>query len=116
MDSTAPAGLLDRVRVDDKIRCVPILDGPHLVGVVTRHDLVRALARTDASVESEVRERLNAYDPNGRWAVTVRDGQVDVGTTFPDQESWRVVIALAETVPGVVSARVHVTTAADTGR
>ena len=116
VDPTAPVGLLARVMVEEGIRCVPVLDELRLVGVVTRHDLVRALARTDASVESEVRERLDAYDPNGRWSVTVRDGHVDIGTTFPDEQSWRIAVALAEAVPGVLSAYVHQTTGVDAER
>lgn len=116
VDPTAPAGLLARVMVDDGIRCVPVLDGLRLVGVVTRRDLVRALARTDPSIESDVRERLDAYDPNGRWTVTVHNGHVDIGTTFPDERSWNVAVALAEAVPGVLSAYAHQTTGVDAQR
>lgn len=116
MDPSAPARLIARVMVDEGIRCVPILDGSRLVGVVTRHDLVRALARTDASIEPEVREHLDAYDPNGRWSVAVRDGHVDIGTTFSDEQSWRIAVALAEAVPGVMSACVHQTRGVDAER
>ncbi|WP_246107654.1 hypothetical protein [Saccharothrix saharensis] len=89
------------------------MDGSQLVGVVTRHDLVRALARTDASIAVDVRDCLDAYDPNGRWSVTVRDGHVDIGTVFADEESCEVVVALAEAVRGVVSAGVHVAASGD---
>lgn len=116
MDPAAPARSIARVMVDGGMRCVPILDDRRLVGVVTRRDLVRALARTDASIASDVRTRLDAYDPNGRWSVTVRDGHVDIGTGFADQDSVTVVIALAEAVPGVASARVHAATAAEAQR
>ncbi|MEV8438702.1 CBS domain-containing protein [Actinosynnema sp. NPDC051121] len=116
MDPSAPDRCIAGVMVDGGVRCVPIVDGSQLVGVVTRHDLVRALARADASIAVDVRDCLDAYDPNGRWSVTVRDGHVDIGTVFSDEESWKVVIALAEAVRGVVSADVHVTKSWDAAK
>ncbi|NUT52164.1 MAG: CBS domain-containing protein [Saccharothrix sp.] len=116
MGPATPAGLLARVMVDDHIRCVPVVDGARLVGVVTRRDLVRALARTDAAIAADVRERLDAYDPHGRWSVAVHDGHIDVGAPFPDEKSAGVVVALAEAVPGVESARVHVLTDSESER
>ncbi|GGP86384.1 CBS domain-containing protein [Saccharothrix coeruleofusca] len=47
VDPGAPVELLARVMVDDRVRCVPVLDGSRLVGVVTRRDLVRVMARAD---------------------------------------------------------------------
>src|SRR3954453_14494657 len=41
--------LLARVMLDDRVRCLPIIDASRVVGVVTRRDLVRALARTDVA-------------------------------------------------------------------
>lgn len=108
VDPSAPDRCIAGVMVDGGVRCVPILEGRRLVGVVTRRDLVRALARPDASIAVDVRESLDAYDPNGRWSVTVRDGHVDIGTVFSDEASWKVVVALAEAVHGVLSASVHV--------
>ncbi|MFE2757675.1 HPP family protein [Actinosynnema sp. NPDC059335] len=107
MDPAAPVDVLARVMIDDRIRCVPVVDGGRLVGVVTRRDLVRALARTDASVAADVRERLDAYDPGGRWSVAVHDGHVDLGAPFPDERAARIAVALTEAVTGVVGVRVH---------
>ncbi|MFD7658162.1 CBS domain-containing protein [Actinosynnema sp. NPDC059797] len=83
----------------------PIVDGSRLVGVVTRRDLVRALARTDASIAADVRERLDAYGGPGRWPVTVHDGEALVGCAPADERTSRVLAALAEAVPGVVGVR-----------
>ncbi len=31
-----------RIMIDERIRCLPIVDGPHLLGILTRRDLLRA--------------------------------------------------------------------------
>ena len=98
--------LLARVMVDDHVRCLPIIEDARVVGVVTRRDLVRALARTDAAIAADVRRRLEAYGGDRGWTVAVHDGEVTVGVEFADAESARVVTALAEGVPGVVTTTV----------
>lgn len=100
--------MLARVMLDDRVRCIPIVDGSRVVGVVTRRDLVRALARTDTSIAADVRRRLEIYGGARIWAVSVRDGEVTIGAEFADVESDRIVTALAEAVPGVASAHVLV--------
>ncbi|MBW4717903.1 CBS domain-containing protein [Saccharothrix obliqua] len=107
MDPDAPAELLAQVMVVDRVRCVPVVDGSRLVGVVTRRDLVRALARTDASIAADVRERLDAYGGSGRWPVSVYDGEALVRRAPEDKWTSRVVSALAETVPGVMGVRLR---------
>ena len=39
-----------RIMIDERIRCLPIVDGPHLVGVLTRRDLLRATLSGTADV------------------------------------------------------------------
>ncbi|HEX6345212.1 HPP family protein [Umezawaea sp.] len=104
-----PAALLARVMLDDRVRCLPIVDGSRVVGVVTRRDLVRGLARTDTDIAAEVRHRLEVYGGPGGWSVSVRDGEVTIGTEFVDAEVQRVVTALAEGVLGVSTATVRTT-------
>ena len=53
------------------IRSMPIVDGTRLVGIVTRRDLVRTVARPDASVATDVRHQLEIYGGQGRWTVDV---------------------------------------------
>ena len=110
MGPSVPVVLIARVMVDDRVRCVPIVDGSRLVGVVTRRDLVRALARTDEVIADDVRQRLAAYAGHGGWTVSVRDGEVVIDAAFPDERSALVAVALAEAVPGVAGARVRETT------
>src|SRR5664279_1161503 len=42
--------VLARVMLAEHRRCVPVVDGTRLVGVVTRRDMVRVLSRTDAEI------------------------------------------------------------------
>ena len=43
------------------IRSMPIVDGARLVGIVTRRDLVRTVARDDATIATDVRHQLEIY-------------------------------------------------------
>lgn len=106
MGAGSSIALIARVMVDDHVRCVPIVDGSTVVGVVTRRDVVRALARSDTSIAADVRRRLEIYGGALNWSVSVRDGVVSIGADFVDPESEQVVIALADGVLGVADVRV----------
>ncbi len=108
MDGDAKAEVLARVMLDDRVRCIPIVDGAQVLGVVTRRDLVRALARTDTTVSAEVQRVLDIYGGGRKWTVVVRDGDATIGLDNPDDETERVLTALAGSVHGVL--RVHVLT------
>jgi CBS domain-containing protein len=91
-----------------KIREVPIVDGPLLVGVVSRRDLLRTLLRTDADIAADIQRELDGLvgEP-GRWAAQVEDGVVTLAVSgdayaFGDDQ---VATLLAWTVPGVVRVR-----------
>ena len=92
----------------EHVRSVPVVeslpDGGRVVGIVTRRDLVRALARDDEAIAAAVRHRLEAYGGCDRWTVAVRDGQVRIGDALDDATDRHVAVVLAESVPGVVSA------------
>jgi CBS domain-containing protein len=88
----------------EHVRSVPIVDSGRVVGIVTRRDLVRALARDDDAIAAAVRHRLETYGGCDRWTVEVRDGQVRIGDTFDDPTDRHVAVVLAESVPGVISA------------
>lgn len=85
-------------------RSMPIVDGARVIGIVTRRDIVRTVARDDATVAADVRHRLETYGGEGRWHVDVRDGVVTIEDRLDDQADRHVATVLAEAVPGVVRA------------
>ena len=89
------------VLLDAHFRCAPVVDGSRLVGVLTRRDLLRTLARDDQAIVADVRHALARYGGHGRWAVSVVDGVVTVVDEFDDQNDRHVATVLAQSVPGV---------------
>jgi CBS domain-containing protein len=107
VDGGAETSVIARVLVDDRIRCLPIVFGSRVVGVVTRRDLARARARTDTSVAAEVQRVLDLYAGGSReWTVAVRDGEAVISADDVDDETERALLALAGAVPGVLSVRI----------
>jgi CBS domain-containing protein len=100
-----------QVLLDGHIRCVPVSDGRSLIGIVSRRDLLRTLARDDLAIVADVRHRLASYGGRGRWTVSVRDGVVTVIDEFDDHDDRHVATVLAQSVPGVqaveITARVE---------
>lgn len=90
-------------------RCMPIVDGPKLVGIVTRRDIVGALARPDADIATEVRRHLQVLGGRSRWSVQVSGGEVFVTDQFGEASDRAVAQVLAEAVPGVIRATISAT-------
>jgi CBS domain-containing protein len=90
--------------VEARIRAMPIVDGSAVVGIVTRGDVVRVLAREDVEIGRDVKHRLEIYGGSGRWHVDVRDGYVHITDQFDDDSDRHVARLLALAVPGVVAA------------
>lgn len=88
------------------MRSVPIVDGSSLVGIVTRRDLVRSLARDDEALATDVRRRLELYGGPGRWQVEVRRGRVIIHDDRDDPVDAHVAKIIALAVPGVEFAKV----------
>ena len=115
------AALLEK----NAIKRVPVVENGELVGIVSRANLVQAVASARKSLEiplsdSAIRDRLLAHLKQQAWAhtsmlnVTVTNGVVDIwGCTDSDAERKAIRVA-AETAQGVnavndnlVSYRVH---------
>lgn len=96
--------VLAKALLDDGHRSMPIVEGATVVGIVTRRDIVRTIARDDATIAADVRHRLEIYGNDRRWQVEVHDGVVSIGDKFDDETDRHVVTVLAEAVPGVVRA------------
>lgn len=84
------------------IKSLPVLDGDRVVGVVSRRDVIRVLARPDGSIESDIGELFGQVGRN--WQVHVTDGvaMVDGPSSEPEHD---LATALATAVPGIVGVR-----------
>lgn len=93
-----------RELVDAKSQAMPIVESSHVVGIVTRGDVVRVLARADTAIAADVRHRLEVYGGTGRWKVEVHEGIVRITDRYDDETDRDVATLLALAVPGVVGA------------
>jgi CBS domain-containing protein len=111
------AALLEK----NSIRRVPIVDGGQLVGIVSRANLIQAVAsthkgpqipRTDAAIRDKLLTRLNEQP----WAhtsllnVMVIDGVVDLWGFASSETERKAILVAAETAPGVRAVNDHLVT------
>ncbi len=96
------------------IKRVPVLRDGRLVGIVSRANLVQALAMTvtetavgSAADDLAIRERLLAELKTERWAevspanVTVKEGVVHLWNSYASEEEKRALLVAAQNTPGV---------------
>ena len=109
-------GELVEMMESGRIKRLPVLDGDVLVGIVSRADLMGAVARVldrsealpsddDAICERVLAElqRAAGWAPRSSVTVTVKDGVVELnGAIFEEKERAALRVA-AENVPGVRS-------------
>jgi CBS domain-containing protein len=92
----------------DEVNRLPVVEGGKLVGIVTRADLVRALARSDEEIrreiDTEVVRQILWLDPTG-LDVGVEDGVVTLSGTLPSESDIELLREFVRRVPGVVSVR-----------
>lgn len=88
---------------DARIRCLPVVEGLRVVGVVTRRDLLRARAvPTDQELADEIDLRLATLDTPNRWRVSVTGGVAEIEDYGRDAALRARAARLASGVPGVV--------------
>jgi CBS-domain-containing membrane protein len=98
----------------NRIKRVPVLRDGRLVGIVSRANLVRALAMTinegPSGAEADdrgIRDRLLAELKAQKWAevspanITVKDGVVHLWSSFYSDQEKRALVVAAESIPGV---------------
>ena len=84
------------------VKSLPVVDDRHhLVGILSRSDVVRVLAHSDEEIERRV-DAVLAEVGLGDWLVTVSNGEVQLAgpSGSPHRMTAR---AVAESVPGVVA-------------
>lgn len=85
------------------VKSLPVVDDhDRLVGIISRSDVVRVLARSDDALEAEVDELLRSLG-HDEWLVEVTDGVVLVSGPATERDR-----TLAHTAAGSVSGVVHV--------
>ena len=106
----------------NRIKRVPVVRDSKLVGIVSRANLVRALAMTidqaPSGTETDdraIRKRLLAELKAQKWAevspanVTVEDGVVHLWSSYLSEQEKRALIVAAENIPGVRRVEDHMT-------
>jgi CBS domain-containing protein len=113
IDANAPLEEIVALMEEHRIKRVPVLEGDRVVGVVSRADLLRALAaatREQAVVAADdrtIRERILDTLEREPWAprttlnVTVVNGTVDLWGTISNDNERRAICVIAENAPGV---------------
>jgi CBS domain-containing protein len=107
--------LMERYR----IKRVPVVRGDKVVGIVTRQNLMRALASLAlaehpvAADDATIRERLLAELKRQSWApvglidVVVKDGVVKLSGALTDERERQAIRIAAENIPGVKKVEDH---------
>jgi CBS domain-containing protein len=110
IEQDRPVAAAARMLIEEGVKRLPVVSDGRLVGIVSRHDLIRAFVRTDAEVAGDTREeaiRLLGSDADSVTAavddgVVTLDGRVD---NRPDAEILELVVSR---IPGVVAVHSHV--------
>jgi CBS domain-containing protein len=103
-----PVSRAARLMSERGVNRLPVVEDDLLVGIVTRADLVRAFARSDAEIAREIREGLAATGLR-RLDVRVDEGEVTLEGDLGSPADAQLVVELAGEVPGVVAVHSNLT-------
>jgi CBS domain-containing protein len=111
---TTPVADIALLLEANRIKRVPVVRDGKLVGIVSRANLVQALAMTidqsPSGAEAEdrtIREKLLAELKAQKWAevssanVIVKDGVVHLWSSYLSEQEKRALVVAAENIPGV---------------
>jgi CBS-domain-containing membrane protein len=119
VDANAPLEQIVALMEEHRVKRVPVLDGDRVAGVVSRADLLRALAvvarehRETAADDRTIRERIldtltrESWAPKTTLNVTVVNGVVDLWGTISNDQERRAICVIAENTPGVTKVLDH---------
>jgi CBS domain-containing protein len=93
-----------KVMIATGVKSLPVVDpGRRVVGVISRRDIVRTMARSDTEIEEQLTALFASLELD--WQVSVDDGHVHV--TGPLEAKDRsLALAAVSTVAGVVDVRI----------
>jgi len=120
---TEDASLDDVVRIMERrrIKRLPVMRGSEVVGIVSRANLLHALASLGAAsappakTDVAIRQHLLAEFDRQTWApvalidVVVKDGVVELWGTITEEAQGEALKVCAENIPGVKSVVSHLT-------
>jgi CBS domain-containing protein len=121
VDESAPLDEVVRVMERRRIKRLPVVRGTQVVGIVSRANLLHALASlgrgapAPAQSDSAIREQLLAAFHKEVWApvalidVVVKNGVVELWGTILDRAQGEGLKVLAENTPGVTKVVSHLT-------
>jgi CBS domain-containing protein len=90
--------------IEHGVKRLPVVEDGRLVGILTRLDLVRAFARSDAEIEREIREEtLGGLAWPERLQVTVQNGEVTLRGELESKFEAEALPSSIRRIPGVVS-------------
>jgi CBS domain-containing protein len=108
VDEMTDLGMAAQRMLEAGVKRFPVTRGNRVVGVLSRHDLIKVIARTDEDVEAGVRRTLEEEGMRlSSLGVQVRDGVVLLAGGG-DTSTLRLAEILARSVPGVLDVRVAV--------
>lgn len=112
ISEATPLDEIARVMESRHIRRLPVLRGNRLVGIVTRSNLVQAVAQLAQDVphptldDDRIRASITAIIEKAKWSpsrlnVMVNDGVVTLYGLVTNQRSRQAAVVAAENIPGV---------------
>lgn len=99
-----------RIMLEGGIKRLPVMRGQRVIGIVSRRDLVKVIARRDEDIERELARKLRELgivssslaQPPSPPAISVFDG---VATLATSADNRRLAESVALMVPGVLEVR-----------
>ncbi|MFE2755932.1 CBS domain-containing protein [Actinosynnema sp. NPDC059335] len=97
---------LSKLMLERHLRTLPVVRDDVLVGVISRRDLLRMIAREDDVIATDVRRQLSVATGRVPWRISVAHGVVTLAGEGADDAERHVATVVAGAVPGVVGVEV----------
>ncbi|MBR0900666.1 CBS domain-containing protein [Bradyrhizobium tropiciagri] len=118
IDEQTPLAEIVQLMQKHRVKRLPVMNGPALVGIITRADILRAVATLAHEIpdptadDDHIREHISrevyatAWRPAG-FQVQVRGGDVHLYGVIFDERARRAAVELAEATSGVKNVHDH---------